>query len=432
MYHYIGDLIDQDIIIYCFFPHGSKKVPDLQRLEQESVKLLACDLARTVPMIMYDQEPLNFDLYENLPQETVEKWYQYHRPTTYMSLTPELTSFITKQNLKFVFAGQTIHDQTLLCHSEKNSDQIALYEQHGYKGVYWWSHAFIARDWFRYAQHDAQLLRLAENYQKDFNIYNRAWSGTREYRLKFLDLLIDNNLTDSCNVSFAPLDQDLHYLDHVFTNPEFKPNNDLCQIAKNQSPSYASADYSVKDYKQCWFEVILETLFDDQRIHLTEKTLRPIACNKPFILVGPAGSLEYLKSYGFQTFGDFFDESYDQEPNPVVRMEKILQLMKELSAMSDRDKMQLGQCMSAITRHNQSRFFSKEFAELIINELTDNVALAKQSCSQYKTGHDWTEFRKLMSHNPDNITYLTGDWPSKPKQDLIQLLIDINRARSAD
>jgi hypothetical protein len=44
-----------------------------------------------------------------------------------------------------------------LSHSEKNSQELELYEQNDFIGVYYWSHALIARDWFRYAKLDPLL-----------------------------------------------------------------------------------------------------------------------------------------------------------------------------------------------------------------------------------------------------------------------------------
>jgi hypothetical protein len=54
-----------------------------------------------------------------------------------------------------------------------------------------------------------------------------------------------------------------------------------------------------------------ETVYFGQRQHLTEKTFKAIALEMPFVLVAPAHSLEYLRSYGFKTFDGIFDESYD-------------------------------------------------------------------------------------------------------------------------
>ena len=49
-----------------------------------------------------------------------------------------------------------------------------------------------------------------------FLIYNRAWSGTREYRLKFADLLISNQLTEYCSTSVRTTDNGIYYQDYNF------------------------------------------------------------------------------------------------------------------------------------------------------------------------------------------------------------------------
>ena len=33
----------------------------------------------------------------------------------------------------------------------------------------------------------------------------------------------------------------------------------------------------------------------------------------PFVMVSKKGTLKYLRDIGFKTFGDFWDESYDDE-----------------------------------------------------------------------------------------------------------------------
>ena len=53
--------------------------------------------------------------------------------------------------------------------------------------------------------------------------------------------------------------------------------------------SLASADFDIEDYNNTDIEVVLETLFDDTRWHLTEKALRPIACGQPFMFAATQG-----------------------------------------------------------------------------------------------------------------------------------------------
>jgi hypothetical protein len=97
------------------------------------------------------------------------------------------------------------------------------------------------------------------------------------------------------------------------------------QFLDNKFSSAASADYDPNDFINSEISVILETVFDDRRIHLTEKTLKPIACGHPFILAAGPGALEYIRSYGFKTFAPYIDESYDQETDSLKRLEKIEQ-----------------------------------------------------------------------------------------------------------
>jgi hypothetical protein len=95
------------------------------------------------------------------------------------------------------------YDQVLLCHSEKNSLDLELYKQNGFVGVYYWSHALIARDWYRFASMDLKLIPNFDSIDYDFLIYNRAWSGTREYRLTLAEILADNNLLSYCKITLS-------------------------------------------------------------------------------------------------------------------------------------------------------------------------------------------------------------------------------------
>jgi hypothetical protein len=181
-----------------------------------------------------------------------------------------------------------------------------------------------------------------------------------------------------------------------------------------------SADYSANDYKECWFDVVLETLFDDQRLHITEKTLRPIACGKPFILTATHGSLDYLRSYGFKTFGDYIDESYDSISDPYQRLEAIIQLMTKISMLSLSEKEELNKKFLPIIKYNQQRFFSKEFSDQVINEFKTNYKLARDIANQHCTGQTWKFINQLNCTNPEIKENLFRENPKKSKADIIK------------
>ena len=278
------------------------------------------------------------------------------------------------------------YDLMVLVHSELNSEQVSWFEQNGAVAVYWWSHAMIALDWFRYAKVDP-LLQAESTYHKDFLIYNRAWQGSREYRLKFAELLVEHNLHSHCQMGFNHTDG-LHYSQHQFANPALSiQRHDLEKYFDyNSTSSNASAQYCAKDYRHTGIEIVLETLFDDNRWHLTEKVLRPIACAQPFVLAGTAGGLEYLRRYGFKTFAPLINESYDTVQDPVERLRAIVKVMQTIAKLPATEKTLLFQQLQSISRYNQQRFFSKEFFDQVVDEFNHNFELAAQTMKQNMTG----------------------------------------------
>ena len=289
-----------------------------------------------------------------------------------------------------------IFDKSLLVHSEKRSKNLQQYLQttdtqpnSQLLSVYYWSHALIARDWFRFAEHET----FCKKNPKLFLVYNRAWSGTREYRLKFTDLLIENNIINQCLTFCNPEENGIHYHDHKFKNSVWKPNHVLEKhIGPTMADSSSSADFDTENYNSTLIEVVLETLFDDDRLHLTEKSLRPIACCQPFILVATHGSLAYLRSYGFKTFDTVWDESYDNIEDPVERMQAIIKTMIDISNWNDTQRSEKINRVYEIAKYNQKHFFSQSFFNLITEELQTNLNIAFE---QIKTD---PAFEKFIRH----------------------------------
>jgi len=381
----------------------------------------------TMPiMIAHDQEPLKYNLYD---WPTLKTFVQHRIATEPLFSHPDLddatrTQIAAKLIKMHLRAAVTlpfnIYDKTLLCHSELHSAELEKYQAHGFIGVYWWSHALIARDWYRYAEHDQKLQYSTQCFAHDFLIYNRAWSGTREYRIKFAELLVRKDLIQSCWVKFNAQDQAQHYQTYQFTNNQFATELDLEKhFEPNQAASFHSADYVSNDYADCAVEVVLETLFDDSRIHLTEKTLRPIACGKPFLLGATPGSLKYLHRYGFRTFAPWIDESYDEIIDPVARLQAITDEMKKIATLTSTEKTQLFTQLQTIADFNRQRFFSAEFAQTIITEFQTNLQSALKELKQYRTGSHYLWFMPInIKHGhrffrPPEVEYIKAELERK-------------------
>jgi hypothetical protein len=376
LYNFLYDDVTScdDLVIYQFLPHGSRKLEDLVDMTSKISQRTWVKGMTTPCMILHDQEPLMYHLYT---KKDFKKYLEQNRHKLYPRALIEVVS---KLHLRAcVHATTNVYDQTLLCHSEQNSQDLDLYQQHGFIGVYYWSHALIARDWYRYARLDPKLTANFGNITHDFLIYNRAWAGTREYRLAFSEMLANNDLISCCRTTFSAVDNQQHYTQHAFANPDLAiSRRDLHEVyTPNTHDAAASADYNNEDYATTGIEVALETLFDDRRLHLTEKTLRPIACGRPFILAATQGSLQYLKQYGFQTFDGIIDETYDTIADPRERLTAIVQEIKRISLLSRDQKKLLWEKLYAIAEHNKTLFFSDEWHDRIVQEFQTNFAAAR-------------------------------------------------------
>jgi len=413
LYHYICDIAQEvyggPIIIYRFWPHGSKNINNLNFL-----RVIDTWYEKLISPLVWcnDQEPLDYEFY---------KTYLNQHLSEFNHLLKSVGKYSPPTNLNY---HRGIFEKGLLLHSEKRSNNLKKYQlDNELIPVYYWSHAVIARDWFRYAEHET----FQKNTKKTFLIYNRAWSGTREYRLRFSDLLIEHNLIDQCQTSNNPIDLELniHYANHKFTNPQWKPIHVLEDFLQpTTADATSSADFNTNDYNSTDIEVVLETLFDDNRLHLTEKSLRPIACGQPFILAGTQGSLEYIRGYGFKTFNTVWDESYDQIADPEKRLIAIIDLMQQVAAWDQSTKKNKLLQAQEIADYNHQWFFSQDFFNLIINELKTNLKLAFEEldqCNNYKPWVDrWTQ---LLSY-PEIVEFLnTNQNPHLPNNDMVNQLL---------
>ena len=117
-------------------------------------------------------------------------------------------------------------------------------------------------------------------------------------------------------------------------------------------------------YNDSLVHIISETNFFSPIVHMTEKTLKPIVYLQPFIMLGSANSLRYLRELGFKTFGDFWDESYDAEIDPKIRLMKIIELCKTISSWSQQQKLQFTYNVKEIVEYNYKHFLHGDIPPL--------------------------------------------------------------------
>lgn len=250
---------------------------------------------------------------------------------------------------------------------------------------YFFFHGFAALDWFRDFQY---LQNICEHsITKVFICLNHIINNNRSYRILLLSLLQERNLLEHGVVSAPLLTKDT-IKKEVFSKESRLSAQGKKQIIKNLYPiakpmvinednyKLASAGIPSFFYTALW-NVVTETNFYEDKLHLTEKIFKPIVIKRPFILVTAPGNLQYLKSYGFLTFDRWIDESYDLEEDPDVRLNMIVNEIHKLCCLSHHELNIMHREMQSILEHNHHHFFN-QFKTIIINEMIDNF----ESCTK--------------------------------------------------
>jgi hypothetical protein len=122
------------------------------------------------------------------------------------------------------------------------------------------------------------------------------------------------------NDSFAVEDNQLD-----FTVPPYNVRDPIIKGAPNQLDYRFSADF----YKKIGVDIVAETVFNYPYTFITEKTYRSIACLRPFIIVGPYQTLQFIRSLGFKTFSAIINEDYDTMQDPMMRFDAVCNSIKK-------------------------------------------------------------------------------------------------------
>ena len=105
------------------------------------------------------------------------------------------------------------------------------------------------------------------------------------------------------------------------------------------------------------YSIVAETIETNGVYCMSEKIFKPIIAGHIFIALAGQGYLKYLRQCGFQTFHDYIDESYDMEPDPMKRVDKIAVVCQDLAS---RDHVKLYKQIEHITKHNRTLFFNEQ------------------------------------------------------------------------
>ena len=140
-------------------------------------------------------------------------------------------------------------------------------------------------------------------------------------------------------------------------------------IVNNNMPapgglSSSETRFQASFYQNFGLDIVSETVFDYPYPYITEKTLRPIASKRPFIVLGSSGILSLLQSKGFHTFSDIIDESYDQIDNASDRFDSLTNSIKNFVSQPIEKIKQDVSSIEKILNHNFQQYMLLEDIEI--------------------------------------------------------------------
>ena len=266
--------------------------------------------------------------------------------------------------------------------SEKHSDTVDIVcKKFGWKSYYYFFHGWAALDWYR--GYDRTFLITPVDQRiitRTFLAPNRIVAGERQHRLEMLYWIFRLGMTNnhiSCpavcpaeNIAITdaikPLKHKYPDIETVFAQESLPRNFE----GETDHPMHSCWLSLFDQSAESLLYLVTETVATGRRHHLTEKTFKPIALGMPFVIAGTQGSLRYLRSYGFRTFGDLWDESYDDEPDDSKRIEKIAQVLKLLDGLEEH-RQDIFDSAQEIVKHNWNHFYHGGFEAILWKELQE-------------------------------------------------------------
>lgn len=309
------------------------------------------DVIETDYVFFHDQEPV---------------WMDLHRP---------LFDDVVRRN-DDIYAKPQGH----VVVSERGEYVDQLCAEYGWQPHYYFYHGWACQDWYRGYDKTFLIARARDRAPtQTFISPNRIVAGKRDHRVLFLYNVFKHHLEH--NWISAPRVCAYENVDiSVIAQKYCNTYSDIEQVF-NRAPLpklFPGEDTQVMS--SCWLTnfdqaadslvyVPTETVYFGRRTHITEKTFRAIALEMPFVLVAPAGSLAYMREYGFKTFGDVIDESYDLETDDIRRVEKVVKLLKDLDNLSVTERQNLHRAMLPAVEHNYNHFFNGGLTDVLWPEL---------------------------------------------------------------
>lgn len=327
-----------------------------------------------------------------LQQGTKGRVFFFDQEPMFKTLDTELWNYVFRE-------------PTIFANSELNSEDKEYLKKHypNFVDWYYFSNALVSREWFSAQRHSYAGWVDQKQTLLDCNLI----TGSRQYRVYITYLMFIHGYNRNSLISFGgevDWQKDLKNYDqfdllaqpkrHFDKIPTEKISYDNCNKDHRLSNGLMQSRIPLEHYSQVNYILVAETLCVENKQHLSEKIFKPIAAGKPFLLAAGYKNLEYLKSYGFETFDTLWNENYDDIWDPKSRLDSIFDTIADinldnifqflensleynLGMKNIYKKLEMFEQAHVIAKRNRDYFWSDQFYNRVFNEALDNLNLAK-------------------------------------------------------
>lgn len=218
----------------------------------------------------------------------------------------------------------------------------------------------MREDWLDYMTIDNESTRFLNKINPDLQrphlfIYKHM-NAKRGHRTAFLSLLhskglLEGNLFSTPNDWNSTFSSGEEYLRKYFWERSqteiYNQFLDMLYNLKSKVPTYIDRDHNMLDFdpntnfssdqmmyfnarRNCDIEIIGESEFNGSKF-ITEKFFKAIIFKQPFIMLSTHGSLEVIRSMGYQTFEPFINEGYDGNDDIQQRFNMVAEEIERLT-----------------------------------------------------------------------------------------------------
>jgi len=232
--------------------------------------------------------------------------------------------------------------------SQDNIKQIVQYPEIEIEHIKWTGGV----SWFWYYMYDKH-----KNNKFDFDHTNKKYDflylnkEPRAHRKKLYNKLFDNGILENSLHTCWP-DRKLpaeYELPWAQDYPRYGMDQDIYE----------------KPYNDTACSIVSETNDNDYEVFMTEKIWKPIIAQQLFVVHGNYLYLQKLRDMGFRTFNNYFEEAYDLDRDPDMRINTIVDVCDRLRDAPWQD---IYLQSKALREYNYNNFFNKEKLSLAIND----------------------------------------------------------------